>query len=331
MRPGTTRLAGLDRLRAVAVLVMVFHHLTDWLTGRARLLFGGTDHLAVTDIAAPAFFLVAGASVRLFADSRRGGAHAAVLRRYGLLLPIGMAMSGLLLDGWLSFGALEAIAVTTVAAHGVRTLVRRSRAVAALGAACLLANADVARWAQRYQEGAFAREVLDSSFPLLLYLGFVLLGMAAVPLLRVPGAARVALSLGAVLVGAALVWGEARGTGVRRYPGELPFAVLGLGGTLLTYGALARTSAGARLLTGAGAHALGIFWGHYLLRPVIQALGWYRDVPAPVAVTIAAAAAFGVAWLAPRVPQPPWTPRLGWRGGRGRKPLVAESSRGGGR
>src|SRR3954453_3924769 len=87
------RLPGLDRLRAAALLLMIVHHVVEWLAGDARQVLPGWRWFVVTDIAAPAFAVACGASLQLFVAGRRrrhstGRVAREVARRYGLLVPI---------------------------------------------------------------------------------------------------------------------------------------------------------------------------------------------------------------------------------------------------
>src|SRR5918996_1467250 len=119
-RPASARLIALDRLRGLALVAMVVHHLTEWLTGDARAVLPGWRSFTVTDVAAPAFFVAAGAWASLFAAGRRRrgvcrpGVAAQILRRYGLLVPIGLGLDWLLWRHPAMFGALEALGATVV-------------------------------------------------------------------------------------------------------------------------------------------------------------------------------------------------------------------------
>src|SRR5262245_57340538 len=127
--PAVGRVLALDRLRGLALVAMVVHHLTDWLTGDARAVLPGWSSFAVTDVAAPAFFVAAGASAALFiaARRRRGMTRprvaAEVMRRYGLLVPIGLAFDWLLWRHPAMFGVIEALGVTVVAGAAVAIVV----------------------------------------------------------------------------------------------------------------------------------------------------------------------------------------------------------------
>src|SRR3546814_14476126 len=77
---------------------MLVHHLTGWFGRDGRAVIPGWDGLAVTDVAAVAFTVALGASVPLLLASRarrgQGGWRLAgtVVRRYGLPIPIGVAL-----------------------------------------------------------------------------------------------------------------------------------------------------------------------------------------------------------------------------------------------
>src|SRR5690606_31942584 len=126
--PGA-RAEGLDRLRGMALVAMLLHHLIDWFAGEAREVLPGWPLFAITDVAAVGFFVAAGASVALCVSSgaRRGVARARraaqVVRRYGLLVPLGMGLQWLLRGDRLGFGVLEALGVTVVLAAGLAAAV----------------------------------------------------------------------------------------------------------------------------------------------------------------------------------------------------------------
>jgi uncharacterized membrane protein len=130
-RPSTApaRHDALDRLRGAALVMMLVHHLVDWLTRDARAVLPGWPSFAVTDVAAVAFFLAAGASMALFVASRRqrgmprGRVAAQVLRRYGLLVPIGLALDWLLWRNLFMFGVQEALGLAVVLGAAVVALV----------------------------------------------------------------------------------------------------------------------------------------------------------------------------------------------------------------
>jgi uncharacterized membrane protein len=319
-RAPADRSAALDRLRGAALVAMVVHHLTDWLTGDARAVLPGWPSFVVTDVAAVAFFVAAGASMALFVASRRGrrmsrGRVAAqVLRRYGLLVPIGLALDWLLWRSPTMFGVLEALGVCVVLGAAVAAAVP-TRLLPAVAGATLVAGIVVERLAGG--SGAWlAREVLAGKFPVVTYLGFVLVGVAAARTGRYRDPRWVArVTLAAVAATVALV---AAGLVPDRYPGDVRFVVPGLAGTAAVY-ALGRLpwhralAALDRVLRRAASHTLGIFVAHYVLYAAFRHTGVLGTVPGAVAVPAAVATSVTACLLAPRVPQPPWSLRTGFR------------------
>src|SRR5262245_22657529 len=172
--PAVGRVLALDRLRGLALVAMVVHHMTDWLTGDARAVLPGWSSFAVTDVAAPAFFVAAGASASLFmaARRRRGMTRprvaAEVLRRYGLLVPIGLAFDWLLWRHPAMFGVIEALGATVVvgAAIAVAMGPRWLPAVAAV----TLAAGMLAERVVTGNAGWWADEVVGGKFPAVTYL-----------------------------------------------------------------------------------------------------------------------------------------------------------------
>jgi uncharacterized membrane protein len=318
---GGARILALDRLRGLALVAMVVHHMTDWLTGDARAVLPGWSSFAVTDVAAPAFFVAAGASAALFMAARRRHGMtrprvaAQVLRRYGLLVPIGLAFDWLLWRHPAMFGVIEALGVTVVVGAGLAVAVG-PRWLPALAVATL-ASGVLAERAVTSNAGWWADEVVAGKFPAITYLGFVLVGMAAVRTGRFADR-RWGLTV-AALGAAAVALLLAVGVAPDRYPGGLAFVVPGLAGTALLY-ALAQcvwpTWLGAvdRLIQSAAAHTLGIFLAHYVVYYVlVDRAGVAGTVPGAVALPIALLTAVALAAVAPRVPQPRWSPRTGRR------------------
>jgi uncharacterized membrane protein len=318
---GVARVLALDRLRGLALVAMVAHHLTEWLTGDARAVLPGWSSFAVTDVAAPAFFVAAGASASLFvaARRRRGMTRprvaAAVLRRYGLLVPIGLAFDWLLWRHPAMFGVIEALGVTVVAGAALAVAVG-SRWLPAVAAGTLAAGM-LAEAAVTGSAGWWADEVVAGKFPAVTYLGFVLVGMAAVRTGRFADRrwGLTAAALGVTAVAMLLAAGVTPG----RYPGGLAFVVPGLAGTAIAY-ALAQcawpTWLGPvdRLVQSAAAHTLGIFLAHYVVYYVlVDRTGVAGTLPGGVALPIALLTAAALAVVAPRVPQLPWSLRTGRR------------------
>jgi hypothetical protein len=318
------RLDALDRFRGAALVAMLLHHLCEWLAGDAREVLPGWPDFTLTDIAAPAFFVAAGASCSLLiASRRRRGASAfriagVVLRRYGLLVPTGMALGWLLWRQPDAFGVLEALGVTVVAAAVLGSFLPGSLLTVAASAA-LVAGVLVER-DMTGQTDWLAVEFWAGNFPAVTYLGFVLVGMAAVRSGRFVDRR---WTTGAALLGVvAMIAMLADGIVPARYPGDIGLVVPGLAGTALVYALcqldwpawLARFD---RLLRQAAVHTFGIFLAHYAIYWVLDRTGVLRSVSDLVTVPLAFVAAVALCVAAPHVPQPPWSLRAGWRPGRG--------------
>ncbi len=319
---GVARILALDRLRGLALVAMVVHHMTEWLTGNARAVLPGWSSFAVTDVAAPAFFVAAGASVSLFVAARRRRGltrprvATEVLRRYGILVPIGVAFDWLLWRHPTMFGVIEALGVTVVVGAALAVAIG-PRWLPAL-AAGTLATGMLAEPAVTGHAGWWADEVVAGKFPAVTYLGFVLVGMAVVRTGRFAdrrwGLTAAALGVAAVVALLAV------GVTPDRYPGGLAFVVPGLAGTAVVY-ALAQCGWPAWLgpvdglvQAAAAAHTLGIFLAHYVVYYVlVDRTGVAGTVPGAVALPVALLMAVALAAVAPRVPQPPWSLRTGHR------------------
>jgi hypothetical protein len=324
---GGARILALDRLRGLALVAMVVHHVTEWLSGDARAVLPGWSSFALTDVAAPAFFVAAGASASLFmaARRRRGMTRprvaAEVVRRYGLLIPIGLAFDWLLWRHPAMFGVIEALGVTVVVG-AVLAVAVGARWLPALAVATL-ATGVLAERAVGGNAGWWADELVAGKFPAVTYLGFVLVGMAAVRTGRFADRrwGATAAGLGAAAVALLL----ALGVTPDRYPGGPAFVVPGLAGTALLYcvaqcGWPTWLGAPDRLVNAAAAHTLGIFLAHYAVYYVLDRTGIAGTVPGAVALPIALLAAVALAAVAPRVPQPTWSLRTGRRRRPGRRP-----------
>jgi len=331
---GVVRILALDRLRGLALVAMVVHHMTEWLTGDARAVLPGWSSFAVTDVAAPAFFVAAGASASLFMAARRHRGMtrprvaAEMVRRYGLLVPIGLAFDWLLWRHPTMFGVIEALGVTVVVGAALAVAVG-ARWLPALAVATL-ATGVLAERAVSGNAGWWADEVVAGKFPAVTYLGFVLVGMAAVRTGRFADRrwGLTAATLGAAAVALLL----AAGVSPDRYPGGLAFVVPGLAGTALLY-ALGQcgwpTWLGAvdRLVQSAAAHTLGIFLAHYVVYYVlVDRTGIAGTVPGAVALPVALLTAVALAAVAPRVPQPPWSLRTGRRRRPAREPAAGAAA-----
>jgi uncharacterized membrane protein len=311
------RWSALDRLRGIALVGMLIHHLTEWMAGGARAELPGWRSFALTDVAAVAFFVASGASLALFVSSRRsrglprGRVAAQVLRRYGLLVPIGLALDWVFWRHPTMFGVLEALGVAVVAAAAVAVVIPDRLLPAA--AAVAVAGGMVAERLATGHAGWWADELLAGKFPAVTYVGFVLVGVAAVRSGRytderwVLAAAATGVAATAILLPV--------GVAPDRYPGDLAFVVPGLAGTAIVY-ALAQTAVVGSIdavVRQAAAHTLGIFVAHYAIYGALRHLGMLGDVPGAVAVPAAVAITAALCLVAPKVPQPPWSARTGRR------------------
>ncbi len=307
-----SRLVGLDRLRGAALLFMLVQHFTDWLAGDARRILPGWRWFVVTDLAAPAFAVAAGASLQLFVATRRAqgvdGAplHTDVLRRYGLLIPIGAALGLVVFRNPWGFGVLEALGIGTLVAYVAG---RRLSAVSigAIAVVFLLADNVVAHLVTGWDRHTYAYHVLHGTFPVTTYTGFVLVGFVGAAALRGRDRPKAAL-VGGLALAAATCFMAAAGAVPDRYPATPAFVVPALSGTLLLYALVSRWSPG-RLVEAASTHTLGVFVGHYAV--LLAARWWLPDLPtaAGLAVALALTAAFALG--APLVPTLPWSLRKG--------------------
>jgi surface polysaccharide O-acyltransferase-like enzyme len=314
------RLEALDRLRGCALVAMLLHHISGWLTGEdARHLLPGWNEFSLTDVAAPAFFVAAGMSGALLVASRRRQGvpririTGTVLRRYGLLVPIGLALRWAM--GWPVFGVgvLEAVGIAVVAGLAIAAVVpRRWWPVAA--AVTLVVGMSAEQWRLEDKDW-LSFEVIAGKFPVVTYVGFVLVGVAAVGTGRYRDVAWVTRA--AVLATAATVVLLVLDQEPDRYPGDLRFVVPGLAGTAIVY-ALAQRDWSPVLapldavVREAAAHTLGIFIAHYAIFETLDRLGAIGSLYPRVALPLAAASAIALCLAAPRVPKPRWSPRTGW-------------------
>jgi peptidoglycan/LPS O-acetylase OafA/YrhL len=315
------RIAALDRLRGIALVGMLLHHVVAWLTATdGRGVLPGWRGFVLTDVAATAFFVAAGMSVALLVASRRRRdmppwrIAGLLLRRYGLLVPLGIGLRWVL--GWNTdgFGVLEAVGVTVLLAAAVAAVLpARLEPLAAVG---LLAAGMLVEKALYERTDWLAAELLAGKFPLLTYVGFVLVGIAAVDSRRHQSRGWALAAVGAG--GVAFVALLAAGLEPDRYPGDLRFVIPGLAGTAVAYAVAQRTWSKVAapvdaMVRSAAAHTLGIFLAHYVLFEVADRLGVAGPVSPPVAVLAAVAVTLFLCAVAPRVPPLPWSPRTGWR------------------
>src|SRR5688572_22320772 len=296
--------------------MMLIHHFTKWLAGDVHGILPGWDGFAVTDLAAPAFTIAAGASAVLYAMLKRPQLLT-IVRRYGMLVPIGMVLQWLFTSHVpFDWGVLQALGVGVVVSTIVATAVRSPAVMAAFAAFTLATGPIVERIAEQHT-GRLA-DILGGVFPVVTYTGFALAGATGgLLLLRNPDRGREALALGGALAAVTVLMIQL-GVEPDRYPGGAAFIIPGLAGTLLLFGALDRV----RTMPAAfGNHTLGIFLAHYALCWVITEYGWRRSMTPGNALAVAFVFTALFAVVAPHVPTLPWSPRTGW----------ARASRSGGR
>jgi hypothetical protein len=288
---------------------MLVHHFTKWLGGDPRTVIPGWEGFVVTDLAAPAFTIAAGASAVLWATRRPVSAWT-VLRRYGLLVPTGMLLQWLFTSHVpFDWGVLQALGVGVTVSTLVAMVVPSSWLVGGLALFALVFGPIVESVIEGAGTTGRLADALSGVFPVVTYTGFALAGATGGLLLRRnPDRGTQALALGGVLVVATLVMLEA-GMPPDRYPGGAAFVIPGMAGTLLLFGVLDRWSA---MPAAFGNHTLGIFIAHYALFWVLARWGLWDSMEPETALVVAFGAVLVFAVLAPRVPKLPWSPRTGW-------------------
>ncbi len=313
------RVGGLDRLRGAALVAMLIHHLSDWFGDGAREVLPGWPGFAITDVAAPAFTVALGASVPLLVESRRrrgvGDASVALtaLRRYGLLIPLGVALRWAVGFDLGRLGVLETLGVCALAVAALAPTVRPS--VRFLTAGFVLAIAPIVERSADGRGDWFSTHMLTGTFPLVAYLGFALTGAALVPVMKRADHRRIVAACALPASMAALVMLVA-GNPPDRYPGDESFLVPGLAATLLLYLVVTSPrlpSAMASTVERAGAHTLGVFVGHYAVYALLDQTGTLHSLAAAPAVASALLTTAVAVSIAPLVPTLPWSPRTGAR------------------
>lgn len=303
---------------------MLVHHLTDWSMGDARAIIPGWPGFVITDAAAVAFFVAAGASSVLFMDSRRGRGltprriAAQVARRYGALVPIGMTLGWFMWRDPFMVGVLEVLGVTVLAGAALSSALPR----VALAPETVLVFV-VGMWIEGWgdtQSGWFQTEVLAGKFPVITYLGFVLVGATVVGMGWHRN--RRTIALAAFGLGALSVVMMIMGTEPARYPGQWHYVIPGLAITAGVFAWCRRpaqqnrsTTPGIvdRVVRAAAAHTLGIYVGHYAVYGLLRHAGLKGDIHGLAVVPIVVGVTVGACLIAPRVPQPPWSLRTGRR------------------
>jgi hypothetical protein len=298
----------IDRLRAVALVLMLVHHFTKWLAGDVHGIIPGWDGMVITDLAAPTFAIAAGASAVLYAKLKHPPVTT-ILRRYGLLVPIGMLLQWLFTSHVpFDWGVLQALGIGVTISTLLAMAVRSPAVVAGFTTVAFVAGPIVEHAAEGHP-GRVA-DALGGVFPIVTYAGFALAGaLGGMLLVRNPERGWHALVAGGAFLAVTLLLLQL-GMPPDRYPGGATFIIPGLAGTLLLFGALDRW----RVLPDAlGKHTLGIFLSHYAISWLITEWGWRSSLSPRDALLVALFFTAAFAVIAPRVPPLPWSPRMGWR------------------
>lgn len=314
----SVRLGGLDRLRGLALLLMLLHHFTAWLANRPRDVLPGFEGLALTDFAAPAFAITAGAGLAIYVERSvgRGVARSElrgqVLRRYGVLVPSGMLLTLVVLSNPFYFGVLDALGWGALGAFLVLRLIPSVPLRWACAATMLLASRPAAVLVEEHVGVDYVVNAFTGKFPILEYAGFAVVGALLAPHLRRWGRREaVLLALASVLVAAAatLVVGPPD-----RYPGGLAFVIPGLAATAVMYALMlcwTPRAAVNRALVVSGTRSLGIYISHYALFMALRAAGLQETLPGVPALLIALALTGLVMVAALKLPPLPFSLRKG--------------------
>ena len=304
-------------------MMMLVHHFTGWLTYRPRDVLPGLPGLAFTDLAAPAFAVTAGASLALFVErSLRKGMDRSelrqqVLRRYGALVPIGMALTLIALSNPFYFGVLDALGWGALATYLVLRFIP-STSVRWLVVGAMFVTS---RPAGAFVEGVFTTDYVVNAFagkfPVLEYAGFAIVGALVADRLK-RWTRRDAVAIALVAVGVAAVSTLFVGA-PDRYPGGLAFVIPGLAGTAVLYALMLSWNpppALERALVVSGTRSLGIFVSHYALFVLLRATGLQETLEPVPALLIALALTAGVVIAALLLPPLPFSLRKGSAGRR---------------
>lgn len=308
MASPSPRFHGLDRLKAVALWAMLLHHVLAWMVGDARHTLGD-GQVAVTDLAAPAFALAAGAAACLVGRrlrQRDGRGTGRVLARWALIAGWGVALGArgdLQVD---TVGVLEALAVVGI----TTTLLARWVAPGAVTWAVLAAGLTAVSTPvieAATDAGGWWHLAFGHRFPLVSYLAMGAAGAAAATALgdRERRPRLVALAAGGLVLLTTLSLLHAGTWPVDRYPSGPAFIVPGIAAALVAWAALAALPASAltRGMERAGQRTLLVYVGHHVVRTVLDAGGWYQSLRGPGWTAAAVGIALGFAVLS-ALPRP---------------------------
>ena len=260
------RFDGLDRLKAVALWAMLLHHLLAWSVGDARDLLGDGE-VAVTDLAAPAFAMAAGAGAAIVGTRLRrhaGAGTAKALGRWAVIAGWGVLL-GVRGDhavdtvGVLETLALVGVVVTLLARWAAPTAV----AWAAIAAGLTVTSTPVIEAAA--DAGGWWHAAFGLRFPWVSYLAMAAAGAAVATALGdrerlgrlVPAAAGATLLLAVLGLLHVGVWP------LDRYPSGPSFIVPGVVAALVTWAVVAALPASSltRGMQRAGQRTLLVYVG----------------------------------------------------------------------
>jgi hypothetical protein len=288
---------------------MLLHHLLAWSVGDARDLLGDGD-VAVTDLAAPAFAVAAGAGASIVGARLRrhaGAGTAKALGRWAVIAGWGVLL-GVRGDhavdtvGVLETLALVGVVVTLLARWVAPTAV----AWAAIAAGLALTSTPVIEAAA--DAGGWWQAAFGLRFPWVSYLAMAAAGAAVAAALGdrerlgrlVPAAAGASLLLTVLALLHVGVWP------IDRYPSGPAFIVPGVVAALVTWAVVAALPASAltRGMQRAGQRTLLVYVGHHVVRAALDAGGWYQALEGPgwtaavVALTVVIAVLSALPWPA---------------------------------
>lgn len=306
MSTASRRIDGVDAVRGLAIVLMVFSHGLNWFHIDGSHAVISIGRLSLGDAAAPLFFVIAGVALSLsFAARRRRGMSAGVLadqyrRRFRQLFVLGIPIS-------FAWGVLQAQAITlgtivflllyvferdTAASESVnvfagsRGIVGRwwpfALALGALVIHAFIASANI---------GSSLLEMLfQGAFPLFAIMAFVSFGFGVGRWLQASNWRRRFYVVGALFIAAG--WIAAGGAGAKalvRVHMPLPYIFGGIGAALWLLAFMdapaVRPSRPLRLFADIGRHGLFLYLAHYgLILIQVLAFGWWHTLDTPGAV-----------------------------------------------